>query len=124
MTMPDDSDQTGPSKRIARRDSLFLLANMRREAGGPSCRARIRNLSETGLMADCELGLRDGDRLVVDLRGIGEVTGRVAWVRGDRMGMVFDESIEPQDARRPVSTGHDSMPDYLRPLIVPQVFKR
>lgn len=124
MTTPDESDQSGPGKRVARRDSLFLLAGIRRETGETLGRARIRNLSETGLMADCEQVLGDGDRLVVDLRGIGEVAGRVAWVRGDRIGMVFDQTIEPQDARRPVGNGDSSLPDYLRPVMSPQLFRR
>ena len=124
MTMADDPDQAGARKRAAKRDSLFLLADIRRESGEALGRARIRNLSETGLMADCERVLGDDDRLVVDLRGIGEVAGRVAWVRGDRIGMVFDQHIVPQDARRPVGKGQDATPAYLRPLAAPQVFRR
>jgi len=121
-----DSDKQPPaegsqpdsgSKRAAPRDSLFLLATLADESGKPHGKARVRNLSETGLMADCEGLFADGDRLVVDLRGIGEVACRVSWVRGDRIGLAFDKRIDPQAARKPVQTGQtDKLPAYLRQL--------
>jgi hypothetical protein len=116
------SDENGSdaSKRGAKRDSLFLLAELRREEGTPLGKARIRNLSETGLMADCEYGLADGDRLVIILRGIGEVAGRVTWVLGQRIGMEFDVRIDPRDARKPVGKGESGLPSYLREVTRPR----
>lgn len=118
---PPSTPQTDPadgmSKRGAKRDSLFLLTTIASELGAPLGKARVRNLSETGLMADCESSFHDGDRLVVHLRGIGDVSGRVTWVRGDRIGMVFDTRIDPQAARKPVHVGPaDNLPTYLRQL--------
>lgn len=105
------------SKRAAPRDSLFLMTTLADETGRPLGKARVRNLSETGLMADCEAHFSDGDRLVVDLRGIGPVAGCVTWVRGDRIGMAFDGRIDPQAARKPVQNGQaESLPTYLRPV--------
>ena len=114
----DKGEAEGAPRRRAQRDSLFLLTALAEENGRARGKARVRNLSETGLMADCEGGFSDGDRLVVDLRGIGPVPGTVTWVRGDRIGMTFDRRIDPQAARRPVqgSASTDSMPAYLRPL--------
>jgi len=113
----DNNQPDGTSKRATPRDSLFLLTTLADETGRPLGKARVRNLSETGMMADCERHFSDGDRLVVDLRGIGEVSGRVTWVRGDRIGMAFDRRIDPQAARRPVQTGRgDPTPAYLRQL--------
>ena len=101
----------------AKRDSFFLSAHFCREAGESLGVARVRNLSETGLMAQCEVPLADGDRLVVDLRGIGPVAGWVTWVRGDRIGMAFDQKIEPQRARKShESDGTADLPMYLRPI--------
>ncbi|MBB5987254.1 PilZ domain-containing protein [Sphingobium lignivorans] len=106
------------SKRGAKRDSLFLLTTLLDEAGQPLGKARVRNLSETGLMADCDSHLRDGDRLVVRLRGVGDVAGRVTWVRGDRIGMAFDGSIDPRAARKPVGArSAESGPPFLRKLV-------
>lgn len=113
----------GASRRAAKRDSLFLLTTVSDESGQSLGKARVRNLSETGLMADCEANFQDGDRLVVHLRGVGEVSGQVTWVRGDYIGMAFDRRIDPQAARKPVttSTSGDVLPGYLRP--VPRVAK-
>ena len=118
--MPGDDAFSDASKRNAKRDSLFLLADIRKEGGARLGKARVRNLSESGLMADFETGLADGDRLVVDLRGIGEVSGTVTWVLGGRIGMAFDVQIEPQNARKPLQASSDSMPSYLRPIVAPK----
>lgn len=105
----------GPA-RSGPRDSLFLLTNLVSADGTPLGRARVRNLSATGLMADCERVVPAGIRISFDLRGIGQVSGSVVWSRGDRIGIAFEDEIDPQLARRPVS-GADSrasVPDYLR----------
>ncbi len=72
----DNAGQVAPNPaERAKRDSLFLLAEVIRETGEPMGNAKIRNLSATGLMADCDFAFLEGDRLVVDLRGIGPVPG-------------------------------------------------
>jgi len=105
----------GPA-RSGPRDSLFLLTNLSSADGTPLGRARVRNLSATGLMADCERAVPAGIRIRFDLRGIGQVNGSVVWSREDRIGIAFDEAIDPQLARRPISAqaGQASVPDYLR----------
>lgn len=105
------------SPERAKRDSLFLLAEVIRETGEAMGHAKIRNLSATGLMADCDFAFLIDDKLVIDLRGIGPVPGRVAWASGTRMGFAFDRGIDPQRARKPVSSGQESkVPLYLRYL--------
>ncbi len=118
--MDDSQDfmaDRGPA-RAAPRDSLFLLTSITTPDGASLGKARVRNLSSVGLMADCERPMERGARIVVDLRGIGPVAGKVAWARGDKIGMAFDETIDPQLARKPVgaSGGSSALPDYLRPL--------
>ncbi|MDI1295241.1 MAG: PilZ domain-containing protein [bacterium] len=107
----------GPA-RSAPRDSLFLLTSFHTLDGVPLGKARVRNLSATGLMADCERAVPVATRVVFDLRGVGQVTGTVAWARDDKVGLSFDEQIDPQLARKPVAAGssQQKMPDYLRPL--------
>ena len=111
-----------PGERTrAKRDSLFLLAEVIRETGEPVGNAKIRNLSATGLMADCEMTLAEGDRLVFDLRNIGPVSGQVSWVKDNRIGVAFDREIDPQRARQPV--GKDpgkGIPLYVRYLGTPK----
>lgn len=114
MNDAQDSSDRGPA-RSAPRDSLFLLTSFSTPEGAPLGKARIRNLSATGLMADCERAVPAGARLEFDLRGIGKVTATVAWARGDKVGLAFDEPIDPQLARKPVSNGvAQQLPDYLR----------
>ncbi|AJR25830.1 MULTISPECIES: PilZ domain-containing protein [Sphingobium] len=110
----DDGDR-GPA-RSGPRDSLFLLTNLSSADGVPLGRARVRNLSATGLMADCERAVPNGIRIRFDLRGIGQVHGSVVWSREDRIGIAFDVPIDPQLARRRVSApeGQLAVPDYLR----------
>lgn len=112
------------AKERAKRDSLFLLAEVIRETGESMGNAKIRNLSATGLMADCDFAFLPDDRLVFDLRGIGPVAGRVAWSTGMRVGFAFDREVDPQRARKPVSGGQtSSVPLYLRYLNKTTTFK-
>ncbi|APL94431.1 hypothetical protein Sj15T_04340 [Sphingobium sp. TA15] len=115
MDSNQDDGGRGPA-RSGPRDSLFLLTNLSSADGAPLGRARVRNLSATGLMADCERAIPTGLRIRFDLRGIGQVNGSVIWSREDRIGIAFDEQIDPQLARRPVSRpeGQRTVPDYLR----------
>ena len=113
-----DEDQgisdRGPA-RSSPRDSLFLLASLPGADGRSLGRARIRNLSASGLMADCERHVAAGARVEIDLRGVGNVSGTVAWSRDNKIGLAFDEAIDPQLARKPISSGAaQPLPDYLR----------
>jgi hypothetical protein len=116
--MDDEQDisDRGPA-RAAPRDSLFLLTTLTTPEGAQLGKARVRNLSATGLMADCERAVPAGIQIICDLRGIGKVTGMVAWSREDKIGLAFDELIDPQLARKPVgasATPQTLVPDYLR----------
>jgi hypothetical protein len=89
------------------RDSMLLLGTIR--ACGDVARQhqqiRIRNLSATGLMADTQLDYDLGCCVEVELRGIGTVMGQISWIRGKRMGIVFDRTVDPLLARKPLIRG-------------------
>ncbi|ODS60941.1 MAG: pilus assembly protein PilZ [Erythrobacter sp. SCN 68-10] len=69
---------------------------------------RVRNLSDGGMMAEgTNIRVQRGNRLTVELRNIGEVSGSVAWVQDDRFGIAFDAEIDSQRARRPLSEPTD-----------------
>lgn len=99
---------TGVETRSVARDSLFLLADIRVEQSADVHRARVRNLSDGGMMGEGQLRVQRGHRLTIELRNIGVVNGTVAWVQDNRFGIAFDEEIDSQKARRPAST--DDLP--------------
>lgn len=95
-------DHSGEQPRA--RDSLFLLAQLKLH-GRPAAReVRVRNLSEGGLMAEFDGRVAMGETLEIELRGIGRVTGRIAWATEGRIGVAFDKQIDPMKARKPVGT--------------------
>ena len=91
-------------RRSAARDSLFLSATIRSagESDEGVVPVRVRNLSAIGMMADHNGVSLPGDRVIVTLRGLGEIKGKVVWVRNNRIGVAFDVEIDPKLARKPV----------------------
>lgn len=110
-----DRDATGGAAR-APRNHFFLSANVA-AAGRPAVIARVRNLSVGGMMIETRDGLVAGDPIVAELRGIGRVSGTVAWASGHRAGIRFDTPVDPELARKPVAGG-ESTPDFVKPIIV------
>ena len=92
------------TRRSSNRDSLFLSATIRRTCDSERCAvsARVRNLSAIGLMADYNDVAVPGDAVIVTVRGIGSVSGKVAWVKKGRIGVNFDVEVDPLKARKPI----------------------
>ena len=107
-----DADARFESMRSEPRDSMFLMAVMRR-AGGSDVTVKIRNLSPGGMMAESPVSFSRGDVIQAELRGIGEVTGKIAWTAGGRVGVQFDTAIDPRLARKPV--GSTPQPQLVKP---------
>jgi hypothetical protein len=102
-------------QREALRDSLFLTATMRRPAESFERTVRVRNLSAGGMMADCTDSLVRGEPVVIALRGIGEVGGKIAWRSADKIGVAFDTQIDPKAARKPIGGKSELfVPDHIR----------
>lgn len=98
---PDLARSAG-AKRARQRDSLFLAATLKVGGIAEPAPVRVRNLSEGGLMADLPQGAAVGAPVELELRGIGHVTGHVAWCTAGRIGVAFDREIDPKKARKPV----------------------
>lgn len=96
---------SGSGMRAKARDSLLLVAQCRLADQTRVYDVRVRNLSEGGLMIELDTPADVGTRVWLNLRGIGEVTGKVAWCAAGRMGIAFDTPIDPKMARKPVSSG-------------------
>lgn len=91
------------TQRNNSRDSLFLVAKLT-VTGLPAEQVRVRNLSAGGLMAEYPSPIEPGTTVLIDLRGIGEIRGRIAWATDGRIGIAFDNPIDPLKARKPVGT--------------------
>ncbi|MEG3164067.1 PilZ domain-containing protein [Sphingomonas sp. PB2P19] len=102
MTEEDGGVQT---KRATGRDSLFLVAQFRLSGEAKTRDVRVRNLSEGGLMIELDRMIAVGTAVTLDLRGIGEITGTVAWGTEGRLGIALDAPIDPKKARKPVGVG-------------------
>lgn len=105
-------DTTG--QRQIGRDSLFVMAEMRVDGVEGESRARVRNLSAGGLMAETETRMQRGQLVWIKLRNIGWVEGSIAWVQENRCGIAFREEIDPLQARAPASAGGELPPTMLR----------
>jgi hypothetical protein len=106
--LADDAAATdAAANRNDSRDSLLLAAQFR-VAGQQNRAIRIRNLSAGGLMAEIADALALGTAVEVDVRGLGWIPGRVAWVAAGRIGVAFDRPIDPLAARKPVVTAKPS----------------
>lgn len=104
--VPDETASAGDARfesmRSEPRDSMFLMAAVRR-TGGTDVQVKVRNLSAGGMMAESPVSFSRGDVIEADLRGVGLVTGKIAWTAGGRIGIQFDAPVDPRLARKPVS---------------------
>ncbi|WP_144095774.1 PilZ domain-containing protein [Croceicoccus sediminis] len=85
------------------RDSLFLMAELRLERDGAPYAVKLRNISDSGLMAEGSMRVIRGSEVWVDLCNIGLVAGKVAWAAGDRCGIAFNQAVESAKVRFPVT---------------------
>ncbi|MDF7774106.1 PilZ domain-containing protein [Sphingomonas sp. AOB5] len=110
--VPSD-DVTG--QRNGARDSLMLTAQFR-IPGKPDATVRVRNLSSGGMMAEYAEPIAGGTPIEVEVRGVGWLTGRIAWAAEGRVGVAFDREIDPMAARKPVGKGGHT-PSYIKPIL-------
>lgn len=103
--------------RARKRDSLLLSARVRVGDQTATYEARVRNLSEGGLMIELDQIVEPGTPVTLDMRGLGEITGTVAWCTRGRLGVALDHPIDPARARKPIGAGGAS--GTVRPLAVP-----
>lgn len=58
-----------------------------------SCRAKIRNVSKSGMMVESELPLRQYQQLLVNLSDGKILTADVRWVEGERVGVQLSSPV-------------------------------
>jgi hypothetical protein len=109
-------DFTG--QRAGSRDSLMLTAQLRIEGRPEIAQVRVRNLSSGGMMAEYAAPVSSGTPLEVEVRGVGWISGRIAWSAEGRVGVAFDHDIDPMLARKPVGKGGPTpTAAFVKPII-------
>lgn len=98
-------DEEPGSVRHQLRESMFLGARFRVPGVRDPIDGRVRNISVGGLMAELPRTLEAGTAIEIEIRGIGWVAGKIAWAAHGRLGIAFNEPIDPQRARKPVVGG-------------------
>ena len=115
--LTDGSAEDTAAQRNDARDSLLLAARFRIEGSAEITQVRVRNLSSGGLMADVPKPIDIGTMVEVEVRGVGWVNGRIAWIAAGRAGVAFDHPIDPQAARKPVVASSGPVKDKpIKPL--------
>lgn len=109
--------ETVAGNRQRKRDSLFLSARLKVGADTAVHEVRVRNLSAGGLMAELDRTVPSGTPVALEMRGLGAMTGSVAWCTRGRMGIALDQPIDPARARKPVGSGKTT-PDFAKPMVV------
>ena len=99
------------------RDSLFLFAELTFEGRAEPLKVKVRNLSKGGMMAEGGFAVSRGERLMIDLRNVGQVKASVAWVQGNRFGVAFENPVDPMLVRAPASVSETEAPRYARPAL-------
>lgn len=107
-------DEHSDVKRGLDRDSLFMKAMLRLASINEESEVRIRNLSAGGLMAELPVRVARGERVEVNLRHLGWISGSVAWVAEGKIGVAFDHVIDPKIVRKPIAATEYAIPDYLQ----------
>lgn len=64
-------------------------------------------------MAECDAAFAAGDVVTVVLHAGGTFTGKIAWQKAERVGIAFDQEIDPIEARKTVV--EVGTPPYGRP---------
>lgn len=111
---------TSIDTRNMKRDSLFLMADVSLDGSAQPTRVKVRNLSDTGMMIEGPLVAATGQRVVVTLKQIGSVGGRIAWTQSARIGIAFDEPVDASKARTKLIGEMPEAPRYARPAVAPR----
>jgi hypothetical protein len=87
----DSSDRRGEGRQIA----IYRVAKLITDRGEQL--GRVRNISSGGLMAEVQGSWCVGEPAAVELKAGGDVPGRVVWAEEGRIGIAFDDPIDPGD---------------------------
>jgi hypothetical protein len=92
--------------------------------GPNSWKVRLRNVSPTGAMIECEKTMGEGTEVVLDLGEAGSVAATVSWALGDHLGLRFDEPFNMRGLARSkphVAPATGLSPPYLNPEVTAEL---
>ena len=112
-----ETDDRKQDTRQYERDSLFLVAELRLERDGAPYTVKLRNISNSGVMAEGAMRVVRGSTVWVDLRNIGLVAGSIAWAAGDRCGIAFDRPVDAAKVGYPVDDVDLPETEAIRPVV-------
>jgi hypothetical protein len=110
------SAPVGDDPRAGRRHPLIWSGTIHYDFQSTPC--RLRNISETGAMIECDAALREGGEPVLELGDSIQLSTTVAWVVGDTAGLRFNgrfDLAELANARPEVAAARWNRPSYLQP---------
>ena len=94
------AEETPGQARDKARKSIFLGAVICLAGCDTSTNVRVRNISAGGMMIDLPGPFEKGLVIAAELKGIGKISGKIAWSTENRAGIVFDRSVDPRLARQ------------------------
>ena len=116
MAITPDEDEKVEQHRGKSRESIFLGAVISFGDDPRTHNVRVRNISSGGMMIDLASSQPKGLTVTAEMKGIGQVTGYVAWSTENRAGIAFDRTVDPKLARQTLAAP-PSAPVYARPAV-------
>jgi hypothetical protein len=104
----------GAEQRSAMRHPLIWSGDLHH--GTHSWHVRLRNVSSSGALVECEGSFRVDSEVLLDLGKAGAFTASVSWAVGDHVGLTFDEPFDLRrlaEAKPRLTPRNWSCPDYL-----------
>lgn len=118
MAVTQNENEKLLETRDKSRESIFLGAVISLGNQRKSLNVRVRNISSGGMMIDLAGPQPKGLAVTAEMKGIGEVRGRIAWSTENRAGIVFDRTVDAKLARHTVAAAPPA-PIYARPISDP-----
>lgn len=114
-TTPGGDEADDREGRRDRRHPLIWSGTLHHDY--QSSTVRLRNISTTGALIECEAMLRVGSEPLLDLGDAGSFFCTVSWVVGDQVGLRFETPFDLTQlarARPEVAPARWERPEYLR----------
>jgi PilZ domain len=118
MALTHDDSEKSVETRDKSRESIFLGAVISLGNQRQSLNVRVRNISSGGMMIDLAGPQPKGLAVTAEMKGIGEVRGRIAWSTENRAGIAFDRAVDPKLARHTAPPAPTTQ-IYSRPAVDP-----